>query len=224
MSAPSGVQGSSTALTEPERLKLGDLELIIERGLQTFVEVGVALAQIRDQRLYRAEFGTFEEYCATKWGWTDRRARQLMTASEVVVGMEETGTTVPVANEAQARELARVPEEKRAEVWERAVDKSDGKPTAKVVREVAEPVRQMPKEPEIGTSAAKGSRRTKEQIELDNFDHTMVTIEAWLWTIEGVTVPVSVSEIQRMDYATRLTKARASLDRLMRQLDMEAAS
>lgn len=73
-----------------------------------------ALTTIRDGRLYRASHGTFEEYCKSRWGFTDRRARMLMSASEVV-GNLETGTTVPLpASERQARPLAALPPEERA--------------------------------------------------------------------------------------------------------------
>ena len=37
----------SQTLTAPEQRKLADLESIIEKGLQTFVEVGAALSIIR---------------------------------------------------------------------------------------------------------------------------------------------------------------------------------
>ncbi len=50
-------------------------------------------------------YSRFEDYCRERWGWTDRRARQLMSAAETVKALE-TGTIVPT-NEAQARELAR---------------------------------------------------------------------------------------------------------------------
>ena len=39
-------------------------------GKKTFVEVGLALAEIRDLRLYKREYSGFEEYCQKKWGWT----------------------------------------------------------------------------------------------------------------------------------------------------------
>jgi hypothetical protein len=77
---------------------LAECEEVIERGLATFIEVGAALLQIRDERLYLETHKTFDDYCRERWDFTDRRARQLMTAAEV-------GTIVPVANEAQAREL-----------------------------------------------------------------------------------------------------------------------
>ena len=126
-------------LTTVERRKYNDLDGIVEKGLQTFAEVGGALSIIRDQRLYREDFGTFEAYCQARCGWTDRRARQLIDAHEVVVGLLESGTTVPVS-EGQARELVAVPVEQRAEVWKEAQAdaKSEGKPiTAKHVRRAA---------------------------------------------------------------------------------------
>ena len=46
---------------------LAECEDVINRGLATFVEVGNALLRIRDERLYRAEFGTFEAYCRQRW-------------------------------------------------------------------------------------------------------------------------------------------------------------
>jgi hypothetical protein len=81
-----------------EQDRLAELEGVVEQGLQTFIEVGEALSEIRASRLYRETHETFETYCRERWGFTGRRARQLMTAAEV-------GTIVPVENEAQAREL-----------------------------------------------------------------------------------------------------------------------
>jgi hypothetical protein len=48
--------------------KLAELERVMERGLQTFVEVGKALADIRDGELYRGQgYATFEDYCQQRW-------------------------------------------------------------------------------------------------------------------------------------------------------------
>lgn len=90
-------------LSTVEVAELTQHEDTITRGLQTFVEVGTALAAIRDGRLYRQTHTTFEEYCADRWGFTDRRARQIIGAAGLVAELPN-GTTVPV-NEAQAREL-----------------------------------------------------------------------------------------------------------------------
>ena len=68
-----------------EREELGQLEAVIERGQQTFVEVGQALAAIRDRRGYRHfGFTTFERYLQQRWGWSRQRGYQLMRAAEVV--------------------------------------------------------------------------------------------------------------------------------------------
>jgi hypothetical protein len=130
----------SAALTESEQVKLRDLEGIIERGLQTFVEVGAALTLIREQRLYRTSHPTFDEYCKERWGWSRQRSAQLIGASEVV-GALSTQVDNPPTNEAQARELIGVPEERRPEAWERAQEeaKDPEKPTRKEVKKAAAP-------------------------------------------------------------------------------------
>jgi len=129
----------STALTEPQRRKLNDLESIIEKGLTTFVEVGAALAIIREQKLYTGAYSTFEAYCRAKWDWTERRARQLIASSEVVTSMGDTGKILPPTKESHAVAMADVPAEKRAGVWTKAVKESGGKPKAKDVRRAAAP-------------------------------------------------------------------------------------
>jgi len=126
-------------LTREEAIALADCEQRIETGMKTFVEVGMALAAIRDSRLYRATHETFEEYCAERWGFTGRRGRQLIEAAEI-------GTIVPVQNEGQARALAKVPESERAEVWAETLERTDGKPTAAAVAEVSEEQRKRAEE------------------------------------------------------------------------------
>ncbi|MCY7351962.1 MAG: hypothetical protein LH606_15070, partial [Cytophagaceae bacterium] len=53
----------STPLSAVEQSRFEICELIIARGLQTFVDVGQALFEIRRFRLYRTDFPTFELYC-----------------------------------------------------------------------------------------------------------------------------------------------------------------
>ena len=57
----------TTHLTDTEKLKFDQYEQIIKNGLNTFLQVGHALAQIRDNRLYRETHKTFEKYCKDKW-------------------------------------------------------------------------------------------------------------------------------------------------------------
>lgn len=86
-------------LSDPEREQLASCEATIEQGLATFIAVGNALMTIRDSRLYRQGFASFEDYCRQRWGMSRPRAYQLIDAASV-------STVVDTANEAQARELA----------------------------------------------------------------------------------------------------------------------
>lgn len=105
--------------------RLVELEKTIARGKKTFVEVGQALAEIRDLRLYRREYGGFEEYCQAKWGWKKAYANHVIRAADVVTSLPpETATSV--ANEAAARELAKVEPNQRPGVVQAIVD--EGKP------------------------------------------------------------------------------------------------
>jgi hypothetical protein len=128
-------------ITIDESRDLIALEKVIERGLDTFVQVGEALAQICDKKLYRIAHSTFADYCKTKWKMSDRRARQLMDAAEVTSTIAKSGTTVP-KSERQARPLATLPPAQRVEVWEKAVAASpDGQPTAAEVKAAVEKVK-----------------------------------------------------------------------------------
>lgn len=115
---------------------LAEHEAVIERGLNTFVEVGTALLAIREERLYRQDFATFEKYCRGRWSFGRQRAQQLIEAAAVV---QDFGQEKVQPNESQARELGRVPEPERAEVWRETVERTNGKPTAAAVRETYAP-------------------------------------------------------------------------------------
>lgn len=118
--------------TEPT---LAELEQIIQDGLDTFIEVGNALVRIRDKQLYVDGYSSFDQYCRERWDMSGSHAYRLIDASEVVRELPE-GTPAPV-NEAQARELAKVPPEDRAEVMKEASQATGGKPTAAAVKAAA---------------------------------------------------------------------------------------
>ena len=121
-------------LTEPITLKessrLVALEAVIAQGKQTFWTVATALAEVKRDRLYRSDYGTFEDYCRLKWGWSASRARQIIGAVEVA----ESVTNVTLSNEAQARALADVPADERNDVVKEA--SKGGKLTAASIRKV----------------------------------------------------------------------------------------
>ena len=70
--------------------RLEQLESEIESGIRS---VGKALMEIRDSKAYLDHHNTFEEYCKERWGFTDRHARELISAETV---RAKIGTFVPV--------------------------------------------------------------------------------------------------------------------------------
>lgn len=118
-------------LTRDEAQRLKYCETVIERGLNTFYEVGSALAEIRDSRLYRIKYATFEDYCQEKWGMSRRRGYELIAAAAVVENVRNCAHEPP-SNEAQARELSRLDEVAQQAVWNialgSAVKDEDEKP------------------------------------------------------------------------------------------------
>ena len=71
---------TSESLSLIEAQILARYEEIIAQGLQTFVEVGHALMAIREQRLYRQSYQTFEAYLRQRWDLSRPRAYQLIDA------------------------------------------------------------------------------------------------------------------------------------------------
>jgi phage N-6-adenine-methyltransferase len=126
----------TTALTTTEQTRLTSCESIIEVGLSTFVDVGMALLEVRDSRLYRQQYATFEAYCSERWNMVASRARQLIAAANTVGNLGSV-TTVTPTNEAQTRELMGLSPDAQREVWQTAVETApNGKITAAHVKTI----------------------------------------------------------------------------------------
>lgn len=108
-----------TELTVSERSQLATCEAVIAQGFKTFIEVGNALAEIRDAKLYRLTYGTFEEYCQEKWGMGQRHANRLIAAADVADDLGPIGPTLPTS-ESVLRPLTSLEPEARREVWQQA--------------------------------------------------------------------------------------------------------
>lgn len=123
-------------LTKKELKTLGSLEKKIEKGLNTFYEVGSALVKIRESRLYRDDYLNFNDYCMSRWNFTRRYADNLIASSSVVDNLSEENVT-PV-NEAQTRPLANFNPADQKKIWRNAVKSAKKDPlTAKIVDEEA---------------------------------------------------------------------------------------
>lgn len=128
----------SNKLTHEDADDFARLEDVIRRGLETFVEVGNALAEIKERKLYRAEFGSFEGYVQVRWGWSRRHANRQIAAAETAQLLSgsraEVGPIGPEpTSEAVLRPITSLPPEQQKEVWAEAVEASGGKPKARDV-------------------------------------------------------------------------------------------
>ena len=113
-----------------ESARLNELEKTIKDGLRTFVAVGTALAEIRDSRLSRAEYPSFDNYVQAELGIKKSYAYQIIESAGVA---QSVSAIADIRVETHARALAPVPPEKRAEVLAAAGDQ----PTARSIKEAA---------------------------------------------------------------------------------------
>jgi hypothetical protein len=91
---------------------LNELESIIERGrprVRIFLEVGWALVEIHDRRLYREQYKTWDAYCRGRWGFGRDYGYKLMSAARVV--LSDPDVYHGIQNERQARALMQPPDE-----------------------------------------------------------------------------------------------------------------
>jgi hypothetical protein len=115
---------ADVALSAEEKALLKKHELVISKGLQTFVAVGEALLDIRDKKLYRGQYKKFEGYCKERWGIAKSQAYRIMEAAEMVGDLSPNGGQM-IENERQARALAAVPPHLREQVLQRIKDRGE---------------------------------------------------------------------------------------------------
>ena len=131
-------------LTEAECARLAALEAKVREGMATFVEVGTALMEIRDSRLYRTSHDVFEDYLRERWQISRPRGYELIAAAVTDTAMSAMADAPPIANERQARALAPILRaegpERAAEVLRAAAD-SEGGVTARSIAAAAAPER-----------------------------------------------------------------------------------
>jgi hypothetical protein len=120
------------------------LDGVVRRGLSTFIEVGHALAEIRNRELWRAGgHSSWAAYCRAVGGLTKIHANRLIKGSEVVsniAGVKPTGFTYPDVtprSEWQIRPLHRLPDATLQGIaWYRAVELANGQPTEKLISDI----------------------------------------------------------------------------------------
>lgn len=89
--------------------ELRESESVVQRGLETYIEVGSALSAIRDGKGYRFTHGTFAEYVEQRWKMSIRTAYENITAAQVAQNVR----TSAQIGMSQANILAKLPVEQQ---------------------------------------------------------------------------------------------------------------
>jgi hypothetical protein len=77
--------------------RLTELESMIEANLRDFYEIGSALKEIRDARLYlRSGFSRFADYIRSRWDMGKSQAYRLIDASCVMENLSPIGDRLPI--------------------------------------------------------------------------------------------------------------------------------
>lgn len=143
-------------LTEVEQQELDQFEEAIEQGLETFWQVGISLMRIRDKRLYREAWNSFEVYCQERWGMSDSHANRLIGSAEVVQDIKNTPIGVLPQRESHVRPLVKLLPAQRQEVWRRVLDGGERVSAAVVEEVVKEVVPQFKKGDQVKVIRAAG--------------------------------------------------------------------
>ncbi|WP_446012115.1 DNA methylase [Candidatus Electrothrix sp.] len=93
------------------------LETIIAKNQYRFYEIGQALLEIRDSRLYKqALFTSFETYARSRWDIGRSQVYRLIDAYSVINNLSPIGDRLP-GNEAQTRPLVPLSPPEQREIW-----------------------------------------------------------------------------------------------------------
>lgn len=199
-------------LTLAEAERLTDLESVIERGLETFMEIGRALLEIRDTKLYRRDYKTFEDYCRGRWQMSARQCYRLIDSVQVVTNIqnvtpgshsesEKTAFELP-NNEKVVRSLVDLSPEQQQAVWTEACKEANGHPTAEQVKAIAAEL----------VPPKTRSRRKRKSAEEKMADRLGMRI-----AFDGSMVPKDCTDDDRRQAINELNELRAERDRIRRE-------
>jgi len=162
--------------------RLTELEGVIEKNLKAFYEVGAALLEIRESKLYKDTHTTFEDYCRDRWDMTRDYAYKLIGSSQVVSNLGNVDNCLQKpSTESQARPLTRLSAPLQKEAWERAVETApEGKVTARHVQNVVREIEGIETERKVTIIKQK---IPKDEIVDEEFKNAF---DAFYWEVQRV--------------------------------------
>jgi hypothetical protein len=103
-------------LEKSRKDRLRACERALAEHMEEFVKVGLALREIRDDKLYREDgYETFEDYCKQKWELSYAYAYKVIEAADLRLKLSDTLTTCQgEVTESQMRQLGRLGSDSKA--------------------------------------------------------------------------------------------------------------
>jgi len=164
-------------LTAAEKQQLADCESVIKAGIMQFYEVGTALWTVREGKLHRDQFETFEKYCQARWGFGKSQASRNILASIVVKDLSPAGDCLPSPLlERHVRPFTGLnPEDRQRAVAKLIELAGEGKATTELIEKAvaltkspSEPVAPADSTPLVTPAAADTAATIERALELHN--------------------------------------------------------
>lgn len=132
-------------LTRLEKSRLSECEAVIKKSMNSFYDMGEALKEIRESRLYKNEFSSFEDYCSAKWAMKRDYADRVINSAITIDNLTPMGV-VP-DSERQTRPLTKLKDPQiQQQAWAQVVKESEethepitAKKVEAVVKQYCEP-------------------------------------------------------------------------------------
>lgn len=114
-------------------------------------KVSSHMKDIHDGRLYRLDYGSFEEYLMKRWSMSRARGYQLLQAETVKLALTdavsddpEMSKIVDAMPEVQLREISKVPDEDRIKVVKKIAELAPAKMSGPKILEIAAEIGVLP--------------------------------------------------------------------------------
>lgn len=205
---------SKSPLNIKERARFKFCKERIQLGLKTVWETSGALAEIRDDKLYREEFDTFEEFCEKTYQIGKSQTYRLIEAHEVRKSLGKLGEKI--TSEKQARALAEYSPEERKEIV-KEISKNGPVTTEKIANFQCQPSRNVSPQGDF----SKDKTKEKPLIELDATGYPIPpeALEFWHRRQEIQDLMTTVSKAK-----TLIERAREEGDPLFTRINQSATN
>jgi hypothetical protein len=142
-----GALGTLEVVSEEKRAALQACEFVLEVSSKSFVDLGNALAQIRNEDLFKVEdFPSFEGDYRRKWFYGKQYFNRLIAAAQAFRSLVTNCHQTKPDHEPQVRPLIGLPPDQAQVAWEKALQKAGTrKVTARLVKAAVKEV--VPQEP-----------------------------------------------------------------------------